>query len=178
MKTITLECANCGKPFEKLTKEYNRQIKQGKTRFFCDLSCVCFKRNEENPPPGNIANLTGRKKDEYTPFRWFVLRAEYRDKRKKNGCNLSTEYLKNLWEEQKGVCPLTGWQLKLPAGTDIAWIEPSPSNASLDRIDNSKGYVEGNVRFIAYMANIARQSFSDEQLIDFCKAVVEYEMAT
>lgn len=59
----------------------------------------------------------------------------------------------------------------LPLGTAIGWMEQDPSNASLDRIDNSKGYIEGNVRFVALMANLARQSFTDEQMIAFCKAV-------
>lgn len=177
MKTIKLRCANCEKEFEKEIREYKRQIKNGKTRFFCGLSCVCIKRNEENPPQGNIDNFGDNirilKKDEYTPFRWFVLRAEYRDRNKGYGCNLSVEFLKKLWEQQKGICPFTGWNLILPQGTDVAWLEHHPSNASLDRIDNSKGYIEGNVRFIAYMANLARQTFTDDQLIGFCKAVTD-----
>jgi hypothetical protein len=180
-KKIILNCAYCKKSFEREAREHRRQLKEGKDIFYCSLSCVCKERNKNNPPKGNIENFKDRvkRKDQYTPFRWFILRAEYRGKRKrKYGCDLTVEFLKKLWEEQNGICPLTGWQLKLPAGTGIAWAESSPSNASLDRIDNSKGYVEGNVRFIAYMANIARQSFSDEQLKHFCKAVVNNEMAT
>jgi hypothetical protein len=43
--------------------------------------------------------------------------------------------------------------------------------ASLDRIDNSKPYVQGNVRFISLMANYAKNDMTDAELVGFCKAV-------
>lgn len=173
MKTIKLICATCSKEFDKNLREYKRQIKKENTRFFCSLSCVCIKRNEENPSIGNVEHFHGKtkKKDQYTPFRWYVLRGQYRDRKKKYGCDITIEYLKQLWEDQMGICPFTGWTLILPQGTDKAWHISSPHNASLDRIDNSKGYMQDNVRFISVMANLARQDFTDEQLVDFCKAV-------
>jgi len=171
-KTIDIECANCGKTFQKIAREHRRQIKNGKTRFFCGLSCTCHKRNEEHPRPGLIDNLVSdNRRDKLTPFRWFILRAEYRDRTKNYGCDITTEYLKQLWEQQKGICPFTGWNLNLPEDTGRCFIEQSTANASLDRIDNSIGYVQGNVRFISVMANLARNKFSDEQLIEFCEAV-------
>ena len=175
MKLIEVICFNCGKTVQKEIKEYKRRIKSGKDRFFCNLSCATFTRNKENPPIGNIDNFRGeyREKDQYTPFRWFILRAKYRDKKKKYGYDLTVEYLKQLWDEQKELCPITGWKLILPENTRNGWSIKNPMNASLDRIDNSKGYLQGNVRFISTMANMARNVFSDEELIDFCKSVVK-----
>lgn len=174
MKTIALQCANCGRDFDKELKEHKRQIKKGATRFFCGLSCLAVVRNIEHPNIGNIENFgakIGTKKDEYTPFRYFVLRAKYRSNKKGYQCNITPEYLKLLWEQQEGKCQFTNWKIILPHGTDYGWDTSSPMNASVDRIDNSKGYVEGNVRFISYMANLARQTFTDDQLINFCMAV-------
>lgn len=171
---IKISCANCNKDFDKVAREYRRQIKNGNTRFFCSSSCAAIKNNSEIERKGNPQFLiANNRKDEYTPFRWFVLRAQYRDRKKKYGCDLTVEYLKQLWEEQNGICPLTGWHLVLPKNTSKAWEIHSPDNASVDRIDCSKGYMEGNVRFIAFMANIARATFSDEQLIDFCRSVAK-----
>jgi hypothetical protein len=173
MKTITLRCANCDKEFEKPTNEYRRQIKKGNTRFFCNSSCACFKRNEENPPKGDVSHFGGKtKRDEYTPFRWFVLRAQYRDRKKSYGCDLTVEYLKELWDHQAQTCPLTGWTMILPQDTN-GWTRDDPANASIDRIDNSKGYVQGNVRFVALMANYARNTFTDSQLFSFCRSVIK-----
>ena len=172
---MKLVCDNCNSEFEKKERDYKRRIKLGQTRFFCSLSCAAIKGNEEIPRKGNMHSglKADNKRDEYTPFRWFILRAEYRDRKKHYGCNLTVAYLKQLWEQQKGKCPFTDWNLILPQNTKNGWLESNPANASLDRIDNSKGYLEGNVRFISIMANLARQSFTDEQLIDFCKAVTQ-----
>ena len=171
MKTIKLICATCNNEFIKDLKEYKRQIKNNKTRFFCNLSCSCSKRNEEKPNSGNIKNLRKKYNDIYSPFRWFVLRSEFRNKKKNYGCNMTVEYLKTLWDTQNGICPFTGWNLILPKNTSKAWECKNPANASLDRIDNSKGYIEGNVRFIAFIANVGKAEFTDIQLIEFCKSV-------
>jgi len=169
---INCFCATCDKAFIILAKEHRRQLKNGRNRFFCSRTCSSIKNNQENPRKGNPKYLlANNRKDEYSPFRWYVLRAKYRGKKKKYGCDLTVEFLKKLWDEQNGICPLTGWRLLLPKNTIDTWGGKHPYNA---RIDNSKGYMEGNVRFIAYMANIGRADFSDEQLIYFCQSVANF----
>jgi hypothetical protein len=43
--------------------------------------------------------------------------------------------------------------------------------ASLDRIDSLQGYEPHNIRFISYIANCAKNRFTDKDVIEFCKAV-------
>lgn len=181
-KMIDVKCAYCGNIILKELREYKRQIKKDPNkRFFCNLSCTAHQRNKDSPPKGDT-NRFGKairvlKHDEYSPFRYFILRAKSRTKSKTKRnfeFDLDLEYLKNLWGEQNGICPITGKFLILPKGTD-GWDEMSPYNASLDRIDNSKGYIKGNVRYIAYIANLGRSAFSDEQLISFCKVVTAHQ---
>lgn len=171
MKMIDITCTNCGQTAQKQLKEYKRQTKSGQTRFYCNNVCSAIVHNIEHPQKGNCNNIYPREKDIFSSFRYFVARARLRSKKKKYDMNITVKYLKQLWDTQNGICPFTGWNLLLPKCTNHAWEVSTPMNASLDRIDNSKGYIEGNVRFVSYMANLARQSFKDDQLREFCKAV-------
>jgi len=117
------------------------------------------------------------KSDVYSPFKWFskILRNRAKEKREKYGIPVSEYYLKNLWDLQLGMCPFTNQTMILPKNSgEGGQIKLSPYNASLDRIDNSKGYVAGNVRFVSLMANYARNTFTDEQVIEFCKEVANH----
>lgn len=45
----------------------------------------------------------------------------------------------------------------------------NPFKPSLDRIDNSKGYTLDNVRVCWLIENLCKNTFTDEQVIEFCK---------
>jgi hypothetical protein len=96
--------------------------------------------------------------------------AKQRGERDGHGCDITLEYLTNLWHIQGGICPFSGLQLSLPINSND-WKCSMILRASLDRINNALGYFPGNVRFISRIANYMRNSFSDDQVIDFCIAV-------
>jgi len=83
--------------------------------------------------------------------------------------NIDCKYLKELWEQQNGICPITKKRLELKDHNYSN--KTQPYSASLDRIDNSKGYIKGNLRFVALIFNYARNVFSDNDVIEFCKIV-------
>lgn len=171
-KTINLTCEQCGTVFSKPLKEHTRRTKQGHTEFFCTISCAVARGNQVSPR-GNRDHtrlISDNRRDTLTPYRWFVRRAQNRIA-KKGPTDLTPEYLQELWAAQAGKCPFTGWQLRLPHSTE-GWRDGRhPTNASLDRVDNTQGYIRGNVRFVSVMANIARNLFTDEQVVEFASAV-------
>ena len=77
--------------------------------------------------------------------------------------NVTFEYLAYLLIEQDFKCALTDW--------DIDAMKVQKNTASLDRIDSSKGYTEGNVHWVHKMVNMSKQSYTQEEFIDMCKAV-------
>lgn len=60
------------------------------------------------------------------------------------------------------VCPVLGTPFE--RGTMYA--------ASIDRIDNSKGYVQGNVQIISKLANTMKSQATQEELIKFAEWVM------
>jgi hypothetical protein len=66
------------------------------------------------------------------------------------------------------VCPYLNVPLKYEEKD-----KDDPFYYSIDRIDNSKGYVTGNVQIISRMANTMKNNASNEQLITFAKNVLE-----
>lgn len=95
------------------------------------------------------------------PFKYY-----YRNcKRRKYEFNLTLEYLEELWKEQNGICPYT--KIKLNLNCHAHQNKDFRYNASLDRIDSSKGYIKGNVQFISTAINYMKQSMSDEQCKEF-----------
>ena len=85
---------------------------------------------------------------------------------------ITAAYLRRLFEEQGGRCPLTGRELAITS-------EYRNLDAlSVDRIDGLLGYVIGNVRLITHQANCARSFGTDEQLLEFCKDVIKKASAS
>jgi len=172
MKKTVLTCDVCEAKFERKTSEVNRHIKQGRKWFFCSLSCCG--RSRSNLERIRQYRKPGRKKgeglDEFSPFRRTLGRIKSRAKSTNKEMNLDLEYLKELWDNQKGICPYTGWKLILQ--TTMNEKEFVVNLASLDRIDNSKGYIKGNVRYVSIIYNYCRNSFSDDDVLKFAEAIV------
>lgn len=87
-------------------------------------------------------------------------------KRAKIECSITIEYAWELFLKQDRKCALTGLPLKFPtSGSDRS------GNISMDRIDSSKGYIEGNVQWVHKDINKMKNSYSQEYFIKMCKLV-------
>lgn len=83
--------------------------------------------------------------------------------------NITAEYIEEVWDQQKGICPVLGFALDLHE-------QPIAVNkATLDRIIPRLGYVEGNVAWISALANRVKTDCIDPEV--FLK-VAEYVRKT
>jgi hypothetical protein len=80
--------------------------------------------------------------------------------------DVSMGYLWELFEKQNSMCVLSGLKIKL----DKQCIDVT---ASLDRIDSSKGYIEGNVQWVHKDVNKMKQDYSDDYFIKICKLIAK-----
>ena len=176
MKTIKIKCKTCDKEFEKYVGEYNRKIKNGDKNFFCSQSCSSKRKEniehiKNNKSNYDISKHSGNRQDQYSDFKYYM--KLLKNSKRKENVNIDLEYLKFLWEQQNGICPISGIKMILKEHNSKNSI--LPNQASLDRIDSSKPYEIGNVRFITLIANYARNVFSDEDVIQFCVNVAKFK---
>jgi len=170
---IEITCSACGKAVIKKSTEIKRQRKKGRNKFYCSRNCAGkhgVGHLKEYAGQFNSNLIASNRYDKYSNFRWYIKNIIKNSKKRKQDYNIDLEYLYQLWETQEGICPFTKQKLELRTHSYDS-IKNKPYQASLDRIDNNKGYIKGNIRFVALMFNYARNRFSDEQVIDFCKQV-------
>ena len=174
--TIKVKCSECQKDIEKIKSDYNRKIKAGQKDFFCSNVCSGTFANKKNPAhlkkyrDEDGAFLTGHannRLDEYSPFKYYLNKARLKNKEKGLDTDLTKEYLKDLYETQNGECSLTGLKMDLPRTTQDADIKKNPIKASLDRIDSDFPYSTGNVQFVCYSANMAKNDFTQKESLEF-----------
>lgn len=100
--------------------------------------------------------------------------AKYRAKKLKILFNLDTPFLINLWEEQQGLCAVSGRVFDLSRPSMEA--STRANSPSLDRINPKVGYIKGNVRFVCYQVNTALNEYGEEALISLCKDIIAFNL--
>lgn len=170
VKKSKVVCSMCGAEFERSIYEIKRSTKKG-MRLFCSSSCSGKSQKKINVnwlySDKNKELLKchcGNRKDQYTPFKHLLRSCRRRDKT----TDLDLDFLKELWEEQFGKCFVTGIDLILEQNSNPNY------QASIDRIDSSKGYIKGNIRYTSVSINWLKNCFDDQHLLEFvniCKEI-------
>lgn len=109
-----------------------------------------------------------------------VLRMKYSAQKRNifwDNTYMTTENLWSLFIKQNRRCALSNLPITLSKGknkpmqTNNRNLDYSGWTASLDRIDSSKGYEEGNVQWVHRNVNIMKNSYSTEYFIDLCRRI-------
>ena len=78
--------------------------------------------------------------------------------------SITPEFVWDIYIRQEKKCAL--------AGLDIGWASIGQYHtASIDRIDSSIGYTEGNIWLLHKDVNMMKQSFQLEDFIEYCKLI-------
>ena len=101
---------------------------------------------------------------------WYnhVLRERKQSSRCKVPVTVSIEYAWNLFLAQNQGCALSRVELLIgegPYGT-----------ASIDRIDSSKGYEEGNIQWVHKDVNFMKRTYTMEYFIEMCSKIVQHSL--
>ena len=139
-------CPSCGKEQSYLRRNYAIQS----FRLKKECKSCSNKKPENNKHIGWYKN---------------VLRKSFAHKYKMNAelrninWNVSFEYLADLLIAQDFKCALTGRELD---AMEVC------NNSSLDRIDSSIGYIEGNLQWVISEVNMMKQHYTQEDFISIC----------
>ena len=96
--------------------------------------------------------------------------AKSRAKKKELDYNLTSDYLVELWNDQEGSCALSGRKFELGKAEKFRQVHPDAP--SVDRIVPSKGYTQGNIRFLTYHCNVCVNEYGDEALIKLMNDII------
>lgn len=165
------ECLNCGKRWVVATA-IDRIEKRCKKQLFCKDCCAVLSNKEKirikkEKLEGYREKLYLEKRRERVKHvqRYLWQRAKQRALKYNLDFNI---------EESDIIVPTVCPILEVP----IKWgkkgeYEYSPS---LDRIDNEKGYIKGNIMVISKRANTMKNSATIQELKTFCKNILRYSL--
>lgn len=80
---------------------------------------------------------------------------------------ITIEYAWELFLKQNRKCALSGVELTISKTSRY-------NTASIDRIDSSKGYIEGNIQWVHKHVNFMKRTYSQEYFIEMCRKITKY----
>jgi len=175
-KLLIIACPECAYEYKIRKTDYKRERECRRCRFV----------NQNRASFGKHRGVGDLTRSFYGYFRNNA-------RRKKVEFTVSIEYLWELAVKQEMKCALSGLEIEFPVTTDlngmpmyslkegdseyvrskVTYGMGLTAAASLDRIDSSKGYIEGNVQWTNKYINVMKNGFSQEEFIYYCHRVAE-----
>lgn len=146
-------------------------IKAGSLRAKNNTSCGCrigqiAKNNKKWKGCGRLSGYI------WAQIKWAASIRKNKEK-KKFQIKIDTAWL--LYEKQQGKCAISGLAIDFAkTGNDH---RRGLTTASLDRIDSSKGYIDGNVQWVHKDINKLKTDFSQVKFIELCCTIYNHQKA-
>lgn len=158
-KVSEIECFQCKQKCLKPITEINRNIKLNR-KLFCSRKCsiVYGNINFSNRLRYDISKHSDNRKS--NKFSIYLKNVKNRHK----DFSLELTDLENQWNLQKGICPYSGISMILKTNKKSKAIL---NQASLDRIDSSKGYIKNNIEFVCLGINYLKSTFTKLEVLEF-----------
>lgn len=130
----------------------------------CCQSAARHRRKMMTPFQRTLSNMTKR----HNANSWkniFKNRCASARKREsaKLGFDITPEFLKDLYDRQGGKCYYTGWKLSNRGNKE--------TSLSIDRLDNKRGYLKGNVVLACTRVNLMKHTLGQAEFFQITKAI-------
>lgn len=153
------------------------------SRHYVLVQCTCGSNIKQEIPISHIKTKKHRGCEKCSRFHtskgFGLLSGEYwaliisGAKKRNYEFNITIDYAWSLFLSQDKKCALSGLDINFePNCVHNKNVDfRRKRTASLDRIDNSKGYVEGNVQWVHKDVNLMKNYFSEDYFIKICKLI-------
>jgi len=150
-RAIAIELNSYPKKIQKILKSNGVKFRKKK----------CYLSGEENPRYTGYEEMQGA----------FLSSIKAGARKRKIEYNVSNQYIWELFLSQGRKCKYTG--IPLFFSRNNLEHRMGQSNASLDRIDPSLPYEEGNVQWVHKRVNVMKGNMSEVEFLHFCEAIVK-----
>lgn len=138
------------------------------------LCKTCYWRYYDKKAGRGVYRIQALRRDD--PARAMVY--QYRCKAKKLGLAFDLDAAWLSERLSRGTCEATGLPLQpMNTGNALTKHYRAPFVASLDRIDPAEGYTKSNCRIVAWMFNLAKNAYTDQDVLRLAIAVVSRAVA-
>ena len=83
---------------------------------------------------------------------------------------IDINYVLDLLKKQEGKCAISGWDLEFSRGGDYKGGK-NPKGCTIDRIDNDRGYVPGNIQLACTLPNYLKADMPLKEFRELCRAI-------
>lgn len=132
-----------------------------------------FNRSPEGCHACNSMNKAGPGGRQWQGGKYFSKRIlipyKFGAKKRGHAFEVDIPYLEEVFDSQEGKCAYTGEKLTLKQRH-----EHTSFTMSIDRKDNAKGYIKGNIQFVTKEINWMKGKFTEERFLELCKMVAEH----
>lgn len=149
-------CQNCGKEFSVPAIQ-----KRGRKQIYCTYRCGTdfyynSVRENEDFKARSAAYQAGN------PAKRFLSSTKRAAKLRKLGFDLTEQWIQERLD--RGICEITGLPIKVKQYKQSDIGSRSFFSPSIDRIDNSVGYIPSNCRIVCWGYNLAKNQFTDREI--------------
>ena len=165
-----LLCTCCGKYLDKDLFYKRSDLDHRLQRdYFCkECEMTRSKHDYINKRPAKIRYLS----TEDGFLKTLVQTSKNRNRSKLAGLerNIDFEYIKKLYNDQNGLCNISGEKMTMIIGEGNV-----PTNVSLDRIDSNIGYIKGNVQLVCRIVNTIKSTLTMDELHEWCTKILKHK---
>ena len=162
-----------GTEYGNWTLTSNKVYRKNRAAYW-EVKCKCGLEGQRMA--AQLVNGTSYRCKSCSKARWsghipssYYSKLKQRSKNKEFKYNLTVNYLNELFDEQNEKCALSGEDIFFHQSYNTS----HPQTASLDRIDNEKGYIKGNVQWVHKDVNFMKGMLNEDRFIKLCKKISE-----